>query len=29
MLVLAEAGITEIIALQQEMVSVPPAPRVR
>jgi ribonuclease PH len=29
MLVLAEAGITEIIALQQEMVSVPPAPRTR
>ena len=29
MLVLAEAGITEIIALQQEMVSVPPAPRAR
>jgi ribonuclease PH len=29
MLVLAEAGITEIIALQQEMVSVPPVPRTR
>ncbi len=29
MLVLAEAGIAEIIALQQEMVSVPPAPRAR